>query len=348
MAQNTVAPVDFSGGKYPVTAAQGWSAPLDSASQSHVNVSTSNDDKNLPNYNEVPPPSAPDITDFPPNYFDISIVPNNGVLHYNEVPAYTEPSKAEVERKSEGVLSFDPLIEKNPDQLWLYFMTYLNEKPALGIVIHGYHTEHYTTYETRRSADGHTHTHPVHHTRNVTDFNFTIDATQYISQQWWRVAVIPSKKAMKAGEFVSLRDAVEQYTRSEKNIKEITCQKQLVGWNYQELQDKIKALIYSTGYRSHINVTFSVNNNKIAARSSSKMSRFSSSLVVRILCVVSCLFLIFGPIYLCLRSAGSTRDRIVADYSMVAPVDTFVHFNSAVIANAAMSRSREFYPSYLA
>ncbi|CAF0886385.1 unnamed protein product, partial [Adineta steineri] len=39
---------------------------------------------------------------------------------------------------------------------------------------------------------------------------------------------------------------------------------------------------------------------------------------------------------------------IVADYSMVAPVDTFLHFNSAVIANAAMGRSREFYPSYLA
>jgi hypothetical protein len=88
----------------------------------------------------------------------------------------------------------------------------------------------------------------------VTDFNFSLDLIHYVSQQWWRVAVMPSKKTIKAGETVSLRDAIEQYTRSERNIKEITCQKQLVGWNFQELSDKIKSIIYSTGYRSHIRV----------------------------------------------------------------------------------------------
>ncbi len=65
---------------------------------------------------------------------------------------------------------------------------------------------------------------------------------------------MPSNKTIKAGEIVSLRDAIEQYTRSERNIKQITCQKQLFGWNFQELRDKIKSIIYSTGYRSHIDV----------------------------------------------------------------------------------------------
>ena len=88
----------------------------------------------------------------------------------------------------------------------------------------------------------------------MTDFNFSLDLTAYVSQQWWRVAVIPSKKTIKSGEIVSLRDAIEQYTHSDKSIKEIICQKQLAGWNFQELQDKIKGIIYSTGYRSHINV----------------------------------------------------------------------------------------------
>jgi hypothetical protein len=88
----------------------------------------------------------------------------------------------------------------------------------------------------------------------VTDFNFSLDLTQYVSQQWWRVAVIPSKKTVEAGESVSLRDAIEQYTHSERNIKGITCQKQLVGWNFHELSDKIKALIFSTGYRDYITV----------------------------------------------------------------------------------------------
>jgi hypothetical protein len=65
---------------------------------------------------------------------------------------------------------------------------------------------------------------------------------------------MPSKKTIKSGASVSFRDALEQYTRSERNIKEIICQKQLVGWNFQELQNKIRALIYSTGYRNRISV----------------------------------------------------------------------------------------------
>ncbi len=99
----------------------------------------------------------------------------------------------------------------------------------------------------------------MHHTRNVTDFNFSLDLAQYVSHQWWRVVVMPSKKTVKAGEYVSLRDAIEQYTQSDKNIKQIVCQKQVVGWNFQELTDKIKSIIYSTGYRSHVHVVSSSN-----------------------------------------------------------------------------------------
>ena len=86
----------------------------------------------------------------------------------------------------------------------------------------------------------------------MTDFRFLINLNGYVSQQWWRVAVVPSNKTLKANEIVSLRDAVEQYTRSEKSIKNFVCQKQLLGWNFQELRDKIKSIVYSTGYRSHV------------------------------------------------------------------------------------------------
>ena len=91
-----------------------------------------------------------------------------------------------------------------------------------------------------------------------------------------------------------------------------------------------------------------MNNHRISARSSSKMSRFANSTIVRVLCVITCLFLIFGPIYLCLKAVGSTRDRIVADYSMAAPIDTFLYFNAGTIANAAMARSCELYLAHLA
>lgn len=91
-----------------------------------------------------------------------------------------------------------------------------------------------------------------------------------------------------------------------------------------------------------------ITNDKVTARSSSNLSRFANSTLVRVLCVISCLFLIFGPIYLCLRSRGSTKDRIIADYAMVAPVDTFLQWNAATIANAAVGRSSATYHARLA
>jgi len=78
------------------------------------------------------------------------------------------------------------------------------------------------------------------------------------------------------------------------------------------------------------------------------LSRFSNSTLVQVLCVISCLFLIFGPIYLCLRAAGSTKDRIAADYTLVAPIDTFLYFNAGVISNAAIGRSNDIYLAHLA
>ncbi len=78
--------------------------------------------------------------------------------------------------------------------------------------------------------------------------------TPYVSEYCWRIAVIPSKNTIDKNETISIRDALEEYTRSEKNMKEIQCQKQLTGWNFEELKYQIKDLISSTNYRGNISV----------------------------------------------------------------------------------------------
>jgi hypothetical protein len=121
-------------GQYQADNVPPWTVGADSMKNFEMNKSPADS-------NDIPAPSAPSINDLPPNYFDISIVPNNAVLHYNEVAPHTGPSMAIIERKNEGVMSLDALIDRNPDQLWLYFMTYLNEKPSLNMTIHGYHIQ---------------------------------------------------------------------------------------------------------------------------------------------------------------------------------------------------------------
>ena len=126
MSKYSAGPAVFPGDESSLATAPAWTVPSDAVPNSDKNLLTPNDQMAPPTYAEYPMPSAPDISELPPNYYDISIVPNNAVLHYNEVSPYAQPSQAETQRKSDGVLSFDPLIEKNPDQLWLYFMTYQN------------------------------------------------------------------------------------------------------------------------------------------------------------------------------------------------------------------------------
>jgi hypothetical protein len=146
MASSDTAPVGFTSEQLPTANAPAWTVSSAAVPNSNTNMLLSNLDKKSPGDSGIPVPSAPEIGDLPPNYFDMSIVPDNAVLHYNKVVPYTEPSKAGVQRKKEGVLSFDPLIDKNPDQLRLYFMTYLNEKPTLDVNIRGYHIEVFYKY----------------------------------------------------------------------------------------------------------------------------------------------------------------------------------------------------------
>lgn len=177
----------------------------------------------------------------------------------------------------------------------------------------------------------------------MTDFHFNIDLSPYICDYWWRVAVIRSQEAIKENEYVTFRDALEQYTRSERSIKDIVLRKQIHGWDYDGLRKHIVHLVRSTGYRDSVNVTFPTSATQIIARSPSTLSRFSSSTCVRVLCVLSCLWIIFAPIYCCLRSMGKTRDRIVADYSILATPEIFLQKNSATIATAVHRRSMGRY-----
>ncbi|CAF0946750.1 unnamed protein product [Rotaria sordida] len=137
----------------------------------------SDEDQQPPSYTSLmADPSIDDNDDSPPNYFDISLVPTGTILYYHDAIPWMNRSKAVIERNERGVLLMDALIDRNPDQLWLYFMTYLNEKPQFIINIRSSHTEK---------------------SRIVTDFSFNIDVAPYISNRWWRIAVIPSDKAQK-------------------------------------------------------------------------------------------------------------------------------------------------------
>ena len=92
-------------------------------------VVVGNNEKDLPSYeNFITSQSA-----------NLAIVPDGNTFDYSQIIPYTKPSNAKIERKDNGISSSDLLINRNSDQLWLYFLTYLKEKPRCYIRIIGYH-----------------------------------------------------------------------------------------------------------------------------------------------------------------------------------------------------------------
>ncbi|CAF0950849.1 unnamed protein product [Adineta steineri] len=327
---------------HPLDNSSLWTVPEYPVLTSDRTMLPTNNDQNLPTYDACANPSASNINDLPPNYFDISIVPNGAVLYNIDVTPYTEASTVEIERDEKRVLSFNSLIDKNPDQLWLYFMTYLNEKPQVKIIIRGYQRKLIKEGEFYYDSNGNLRN-GINEAVEVTDFKCSIDLSSYTSERWWRVAVMPSVETIEADEIVTLRDAIEQYTLSNKKVKEILMKKQIYGWNLIELRSQLIRLVLSTGYPNRVSVTYEKFNYKIAARSSSQLSRFANSHTVQCFCCLSCLCIICWPIYGCLRRIGSTRDTIVADYIMTKPVNTFLQLNSATILDTVINLSIKSY-----
>ncbi|CAF2150140.1 unnamed protein product [Rotaria magnacalcarata] len=303
MTNNNTASNNFTIEDYSTPSAPVGMALKDSTLTSNKSMLLPNNDLEMKTDNIFATPIAPDIDDLPSNYFDTSIVPNGAILYYNDVTPYTESSKAEIQR-----------YEKT-----------------------------YTEMESYEDFDGTYQTRSVKNSRVVPEFSFSIDLSPYICEQWQRVAVIPSGKARIAGEIVTFRDALEQYTLSNKKIKEIVLKKQCHGWNLEELKKKLIALVRSTGYQNSINVTYNRVNYQIAARSSSKLSQFANSTVVHVLCCISCLCIIFGPIHYCLHTIGSARNTIVAEYMMMKSDDIFLQLNAQIIVNSVIQRSRNSY-----
>ena len=139
MANRSTIPEGLTTESYSMSSAPVWTVPKDPTTTLDDSVLLSTKNVELQTFNTST--NSPAADDPPPDYFDISNVPSGAVLYHNDVVPFTEQSKAAIGRGRKGVISLDQLIDKNPDQLWLYFMTYLEEKPELEINICGSYTE---------------------------------------------------------------------------------------------------------------------------------------------------------------------------------------------------------------
>jgi hypothetical protein len=256
-----------------------------------------------------------------PGYFDI--VPDSHAFFPPNLPSSgPKPSTATARENIKGVYSHDPILDRNPNELWRFLVSNLRQ-PRLAVHISGTHTE---TRQARRGTI----------TVTVTDFSFYVDVSKYVIPQWTRIVARPkSKKDQPGMPTPTLRETLEEYTSSTNPFKELHLEKQLL-WDIERITQLLTDLVRSTGYRSKITVKFPMQDYKVVALASNQYSQAAHSKVVRVLCVLSCLCVVFWPAWAIARKR--MKNRLACEYGMAVSADELYSRNCAWIHSSVVGR----------
>lgn len=264
----------------------------------------------------------------PPGYFDT--VPDS---HAFFPPKYATrgptPSTAKSSERIKGVYSHDETLDRNPNELWRFLVSNLRP-PRMAVHVSGTHTETRTTGTGKDTSTSST---------TVTDFSVQIDVSKYVVPQWSRIVAHPSKgQAMTP----TVRETLDEYTSSANPFKELRLAK-LVLWDVERVTQLLTDLVRSTGYGKKgglqtIRVQFPMQDYKVVALASNRYSRAAHNKLVRVLCVVSCLCVVFWPAWALARKR--MKNRLACEYGMAISADEFFSRNSASVHSAVVQRSR--------
>jgi hypothetical protein len=245
----------------------------------------------LYNDDELPPTYEEAISDslrehqVPPR-FDFSVIPQQSVLYCEDAVLVDQQSTAKYEIKNGKIKTFDSRLEENADEVWKFFLTHI-APPRLFIVMHGYHTE--TRSETYTDSDGNSQTRTKE--VDVTDFLFKLDCSQYV-QRWTRMAAEPRRNHRP----LTIKETIDEFAQCQKSIKEIQMRKQVM-WDLNELESALRYCIRNTGYSSEIAIKFDMEGADVEVYSSDQWNRMAHDTCCNVLCVLSCLWILFLPLY---------------------------------------------------
>ncbi|KAJ3408897.1 hypothetical protein CcCBS67573_g07558 [Chytriomyces confervae] len=269
----------------------------------------------------------------PPSYFNVSSIPRQRVLLRSQVHTPVSCS-AEIQRTSHSVLTHDSDVASNPDAVFNYFLFYIAEKPTMKVKIRGTHEETHTEMRTVTDSNGRTRTESHETSKTVTDFNFTLDVTNYVSETWERIEAAP-KREMVEPELGEWRAVIEAFTRSENPLKEIHMHKE-IEWDVKQIRKWLEAAIRTTGYCHRVHIDFPKSNDTVTALADSDLSHCANSFVTKVLCFLSCLWILFWPLFMLVRN--NVTGQLHAYYLCEGTEMEFVSRNMAVILHAVTHR----------
>jgi hypothetical protein len=180
----------------------------------------------------------------------------------------------------------------------------------------------------------------------VIDFEFQLDMTQYIKDNWIKIQSEPRKGYPQK----SYKESLQEYTQSDNKFKEIYMQKQVI-WNYGEMGRVIEYCIRNTGYKDWITITFPVQNDKVYVFSSNEFThschKCMDNNALSLILFVTGLWIIVWP-FCCLFSCllrKKNSNKLIADFEMTVTPAEFYSRNYYHIQSLCINKTRSSTPS---
>ncbi|GES81160.1 ABC transporter [Rhizophagus clarus] len=209
-----------------------------------------------------------------------------------------------------GVISKDPKLNKDPKQLYNFFKSN-NDKPEMAITIHGYRTEEKDgKTQVISGSHGYEYEKRDMNTVEITDFSIKIDLSDHILPQ-------------------------EEYCNSSVGFKEIEMIKVII-WDYDSLSKVIATIIRQQHYYNNIKISYPLRNNVVKVQSTSTLYSFTKNKWIKIFCLLTCLWIIFWPIWWLYRKVYSVQ--IKSEFRMkIKTKEWFENNVSHIVSKAKLS-----------
>lgn len=166
------------------------------------------------------------------------------------------------------------------------------EKPKLFMRVHGWHHEQRQIVEMR---DGKRHTRTE--TVVVTDFNFSLDLSDFVCPGWSRIMSVPEGNEKQK----TFQETLKEYATSEAAIKQIKMKKQAI-WDFEQVSKSVEFAIRQMHYPHKVEITFPTHADEVFVHNSSLLSKMSQNSWLQCLIIITCLWIVFLPIYLTMSS----------------------------------------------
>ncbi len=254
----------------------------------------------------VSTPMGPIITCSPSNSPPPSNWPNLIQLtsgsNIRDIPDRWRELELKVTEQSDGYITHDPQLEHNPILLRSLIDSY-QVSPALLIEIIGSHES--TTSST--DSEGNTTT----SSSTTTDFQYTIDASPYVST----ASLVREPQCS---------DAVKGFIESTKHLKELKLI-QVVHWDVEWLQKTITARIRQLGYRDDVTIRFMLKKNRFVIHAHNSLANCCFSKTTDCLAWLTCMCLPFYCVRACMKSGSEWT--LFREYGMTISAQDWFAYN---------------------